>query len=110
MTYAELTRRLRALGCERKRQGRGSHEIWHNPRTNRSASLPRHAGDLPPGTLHAIVRGLGLTRARAAALGSLARAVTADPDLFGPRRSLECGDTDAIEISDECQTIPGDRK
>jgi AraC family transcriptional regulator of adaptative response / DNA-3-methyladenine glycosylase II len=33
--------------------------------------------------------GLGLTRARAAALGSLARAVIADPELFGPRRSLD---------------------
>ena len=32
---------------------------------------------------------LGLTRARAAALGSLARAAVADPQLFGPRRSLE---------------------
>jgi AraC family transcriptional regulator of adaptative response / DNA-3-methyladenine glycosylase II len=32
---------------------------------------------------------LGLTRARAAALGSLARAVRADPEIFGPRRSLE---------------------
>lgn len=32
---------------------------------------------------------LGLTRARATALGSLARAVVADPQIFGPRRSLE---------------------
>ena len=32
---------------------------------------------------------LGLTRARAAALSSLARAVVADPEIFGPRRSLE---------------------
>jgi AraC family transcriptional regulator, regulatory protein of adaptative response / DNA-3-methyladenine glycosylase II len=32
---------------------------------------------------------LGLTRARAAALGALARAVVADPQLFGPRRSLD---------------------
>ena len=32
---------------------------------------------------------LGLTRARAAALGSLARAVVADPQIFGPRRTLE---------------------
>jgi AraC family transcriptional regulator of adaptative response / DNA-3-methyladenine glycosylase II len=32
---------------------------------------------------------LGLTRARAAALGSLARAVVADPQIFGPRQSLE---------------------
>jgi len=32
---------------------------------------------------------LGLTRSRAAALGSLARAVMADPEIFGPRRSLD---------------------
>ena len=32
---------------------------------------------------------LGLTRARAAALGSLARAVVADPQIFGPRQSLD---------------------
>jgi AraC family transcriptional regulator of adaptative response / DNA-3-methyladenine glycosylase II len=32
---------------------------------------------------------LGLTRSRAAALGSLARAVMADPEIFGPRPSLE---------------------
>jgi predicted RNA binding protein YcfA (HicA-like mRNA interferase family) len=62
VTYAELTRRLRALGCERKRQGKGSHEIWYCARTQRSATIPRHAGDLPPGTLRAILRGLGLTR------------------------------------------------
>jgi AraC family transcriptional regulator, regulatory protein of adaptative response / DNA-3-methyladenine glycosylase II len=32
---------------------------------------------------------LGIVRTRAAALASLARAVVADPELFGPRRSLE---------------------
>jgi AraC family transcriptional regulator of adaptative response / DNA-3-methyladenine glycosylase II len=32
---------------------------------------------------------LGLTRARAAALGGLARAVVADPLIFGPRQSLD---------------------
>ncbi|HEX4996281.1 MAG TPA: AlkA N-terminal domain-containing protein [Methylomirabilota bacterium] len=32
---------------------------------------------------------LGLTRARAPALGSLARAVVADPQIFGPRQSLD---------------------
>ena len=62
MTYAELSRKLRALGCVLKRQAKGSHEIWHCPRTNRSATVPRHPGDLPTGTFHAILRGLGLTR------------------------------------------------
>ncbi|MDE0236723.1 MAG: type II toxin-antitoxin system HicA family toxin [bacterium] len=31
MTYRELTRKLRSLGCEFDRQSRGSHEIWRNP-------------------------------------------------------------------------------
>ena len=47
MTYAELSRKLRALGCVLKRQGKGSHEIWHNPLVNRSAVIPNHAGDIP---------------------------------------------------------------
>lgn len=62
MTYAELSRKLRALGCELKRHGKGSHEIWHNPRANRSAVIPNHPGDIPAGTLHAILKHLGIAR------------------------------------------------
>jgi len=62
VTYAELARKLRALGCSLKRQAKGSHEIWHNPVTNRSAVIPNHAGDLPKGTLQAILRHLGISR------------------------------------------------
>ena len=62
MTYVQLSRKLRDLGCVLKRQGKGSHEIWHNPRTNRSAAVPNHPGDLPAGTLHVILRGLGIDR------------------------------------------------
>lgn len=51
MTYAELTRKLRGLGCVFKRQAKGSHEIWHNPRVNRSTAIPNHSGDLPAGTI-----------------------------------------------------------
>jgi hypothetical protein len=40
VTYAELSRKLRALGCVLKRQAKGSHEIWHNPLVNRSAVIP----------------------------------------------------------------------
>jgi len=61
VTYRELTRQLRRLGCELKRQSKGSHEIWHNPHQNRSAVIPRHPGDLPAGTLRAILKGLGLS-------------------------------------------------
>jgi predicted RNA binding protein YcfA (HicA-like mRNA interferase family) len=62
VTYRELSRKLRALGCELKRQGKGSHEIWHNPALNRSATVPRHLGDVPKGTLHAVLRALGIER------------------------------------------------
>ncbi len=62
MTYRELTRKLRHLGCELKRQSKGSHEVWHNPDGNRSAVIPRHPGDLPAGTLRAILKGLAITR------------------------------------------------
>jgi len=62
VTYPELARKLRALGCVLKRQGKGSHEIWHYPRLNRSASIPNQRGDIPVGTLHGILRALGISR------------------------------------------------
>jgi len=60
VTYAALTRKLRGLGCLLKRRTRGSHEIWHNPRSNRSAAVPNHSGDIPVGTLRAILRQLDI--------------------------------------------------
>jgi predicted RNA binding protein YcfA (HicA-like mRNA interferase family) len=64
VTYSELSRKLRALGCVLRRQGKGSHEIWHNPLVNRSAVIPNHPGDIPVGTLHAILKQLGIQRER----------------------------------------------
>ena len=62
MTYTELIRKLRSLGCQFKRQSKGSHEIWHNPRVNRSATIPHHSGDIPEGTLRAILKQLEISR------------------------------------------------
>jgi len=62
MTYRELTRKLRSLGCELKRQSKGSHEIWHNPKTNRSCSIPNHSGDIPKGTLSSILKQIEISR------------------------------------------------
>lgn len=56
MTYRELARKLQALGCEFKRQSKGSHEIWANPYKNLSAVIPHHPGDIPKGTLNAVLR------------------------------------------------------
>jgi len=61
LTYRELTRNLRQLGCKLIRQSKGSHEIWHNPAQNRSAVIPKHPGDIPAGTLRAILKGLGIS-------------------------------------------------
>ncbi len=61
MTYRELTRKLRALGCEFKRASKGSHEIWINPSLNLATVIPHHPGDIPKGTLHAILKQLGIS-------------------------------------------------
>ncbi|MBM3942068.1 MAG: type II toxin-antitoxin system HicA family toxin [SAR202 cluster bacterium] len=60
MTYGALKRRLRRLGVELVREGR-SHEVWRNPRNGLMAPIPRHRGEVPAGTLSAILRELGLT-------------------------------------------------
>ena len=61
MKYAELTRRLRRLGCSFTRYGAGSHEIWRNPATQKQASIPYHASkDIGPTLLSRILRQLGI--------------------------------------------------
>jgi predicted RNA binding protein YcfA (HicA-like mRNA interferase family) len=61
MTYQQLSRKLRSLGCELQRQSKGSHEIWFNPEKKVSAVVPRHSGDLPKGTPNAILKQLDIT-------------------------------------------------
>ena len=54
--YREIVRRLKELGFEFHRQAAGSHEIWFNSATNRYTTIPNHPGDMPEGTLHAILK------------------------------------------------------
>ena len=62
MTYNELVRRIRRLGFRYYSQGKGSHEIWWLPDTERRSSIPRHPGrEIATGTLKAILRDLGLS-------------------------------------------------
>jgi predicted RNA binding protein YcfA (HicA-like mRNA interferase family) len=56
----EITRKLKACGFEFDRQAAGSHEIWFNPSTNRYTTVPNHPGDMPEGTLRAILRQAGI--------------------------------------------------
>lgn len=58
--YRDVVRRLKALGFAFDRQAAGSHEIWFNAATHRYTTLPNHPGDLPEGTLRAILRQAGI--------------------------------------------------
>jgi predicted RNA binding protein YcfA (HicA-like mRNA interferase family) len=63
MKYAELTRKLRRLGCYFTRYGAGSHEIWRNPATGRQVPIPYHrTKEIGPKLLYRILYQLGIDR------------------------------------------------
>lgn len=55
-SYRKVVEKLKKCGFEFYRQAAGSHEIWFNPQTNRYTTIPNHPGDLPEGTLRAILK------------------------------------------------------
>jgi predicted RNA binding protein YcfA (HicA-like mRNA interferase family) len=59
--YRDIVKRLGALGFCFDRQAAGSHEIWFNPTTKRYTTIPNHPGDMPEGTLRAILRQAGIS-------------------------------------------------
>lgn len=61
--YREIVQRLKALGFQFNRQAAGSHEIWFNPSTLRYTTIPNHPGDMPEGTLRAILKQAGVSPA-----------------------------------------------
>ena len=58
--YRRVTRKLRTVGFRFDRQAAGSHEIWVNPITQRYTTIPNHSGNIPEGTLRAILRQAGV--------------------------------------------------
>jgi len=54
--YRDIVRILKTFGFEFHRQAAGSHEIWWNPKTQRYTTIPNHAGDMPEGTVRAILK------------------------------------------------------
>lgn len=60
-TYRDVVKKLRRAGFDFDRHAAGSHEIWYNPTTARRCTVPCHPGDIPTGTLRAIVRQAGLS-------------------------------------------------
>ena len=59
--YREIVKRLKRSGFEFDRHAAGSHEIWYNPETNRYTTIPNHTGDMPEGTLRAILKQADVT-------------------------------------------------
>lgn len=59
--YRQIAQRLRALGFEFHRHAAGSHEIWRSAETGRFTTLPNHPGDMPEGTLRAILKQAGIS-------------------------------------------------
>lgn len=60
-SYEQVIHKLRSAGFTFDRRAKGSHEIWWNPLTRARLMIPHHPGDLPEGTLRAIVKQASLT-------------------------------------------------
>ena len=58
--YREIIKRLKRFGFTFDRQAAGSHEIWYNPSSGRYTTVPNHPGDMPEGTLRAILKQAGI--------------------------------------------------
>ena len=59
--YREVVKRLKRLGLVFDRHAAGSHEIWYNRKTDRYTTIPNHAGEVPAGTLRAILQQAGIS-------------------------------------------------
>lgn len=59
--YRQVVKKLKKLGFEFDRQAAGSHEIWYNPAAKRYTTIPNHPGEMPEGTLKAILGQAGVS-------------------------------------------------
>ena len=58
--YKDIIRKLKRSGFEFDRFAKGSHEIWWNPITRARTTVPNHPGDVPEGTVRAIIKQAGI--------------------------------------------------
>ncbi len=54
--YRQIIRKLKRLGLTFDRQAAGSHEIWYHAEKDLYTTIPNHSGDMPEGTLRAILK------------------------------------------------------
>ena len=60
-SYRKTIKKLKKLGFSFQRQAAGSHEIWYCSNTNLYTTIPNHPGDIPEGTLRAILKQAGIS-------------------------------------------------
>jgi predicted RNA binding protein YcfA (HicA-like mRNA interferase family) len=60
-SYRKIVKRLKKFGFQFYRQASGSHEIWFSEHTNKYITIPNHTGDMPEGTLRAILKQAGIS-------------------------------------------------
>ncbi|MCE5323179.1 type II toxin-antitoxin system HicA family toxin [bacterium] len=58
---SDVIHKLRTAGFVFDRMAKGSHEVWRNSKTRVYVVVPNHPGDMPEGTVRAIVRASGLS-------------------------------------------------
>ncbi len=58
--YREVIQRLQYFGFRFDRHAAGSHEIWYNRITHRYTTIPNHPGNIPEGTVRAILKQAGI--------------------------------------------------
>jgi predicted RNA binding protein YcfA (HicA-like mRNA interferase family) len=58
--YRQIIKKLKVFGFEFFRNAAGSHEIWHNLANGRFTTIPNHPGEMPEGTLRAILKQAGV--------------------------------------------------
>lgn len=58
--YREIVKILKKVGFTFHRQAAGSHEIWLNPDSGKFTTIPNHTGNMPEGTLRAILKQAGV--------------------------------------------------
>jgi hypothetical protein len=56
--YQEIVEALKVAGCTFRRQGKGDHEIWYSPITERTISVDRNS--LSRHTANAVMKQAGI--------------------------------------------------
>jgi len=61
-TYQKITQKLGRLGLKYVRPAKGDHEIWENTNNGNLTTIPHCSGDMPEGTLKAILKQAGISK------------------------------------------------